>query len=759
VALHLWTRETEEGTGPSDPATVRAPEPLGDRILTALQDVRARLTLPAIATSAGAGIITLQFGGDTAATQLTTAVAAIAVGTCVAVAFLCTGSRRLAWAAVALGSALWSVGMASQPVWEATRSDGAVPSSIAGVASVLAVVCLLVGILLHVEVPKQRVARARYLAEGSMLTASIFFASWVIVMPPAFDAVDGLEQADQIRLLAYPIGDVILLAAVVFALTRLPRRGRWSVFLFAGVGAIALLSSAASNLLDSQSTQAQAIDLGMSFAFGAIIVAAIRSGGSEADVVLSPVPERAQLLLLATPGLSVLIVVGTTLRQVIGKPVAVELTWITIGVLSLSVLLHLTVIYENHALSRDLALARDEAIRASELKSSFLANVSHEIRTPMNAVIGLTGLLLDSELDEDQRELATGVSTSAEGLLGLIDAVLDFSKIEAEKLDLEEIDLDIEDLIDDVAMLVGDSARRKGIELFAYCEPGMETMRRGDPVRIRQILINLANNAVKFTEKGSVTIQAMPGDDPEQVAFLVIDTGIGIPESEQARLFEPFSQLDESTTRKFGGTGLGLGIVMGLVELQEGTIELASEVGVGTVFRVTLPLRHGAKRTTEKGLTGLVGLRALLVDPNAVNRSVIAHSLQNWGFIVDQASSADEALHRYSWSGLGGPGYALVVLEHRLDDIDIDGVELARLLRAQEATSSSVILLLSSAVNLSRQDAHEAGIASVLVKPVRNSYLLRRIVDSLITTPTPRSPAGTQQKEAQRGERAPSPAR
>jgi CheY-like chemotaxis protein len=126
---------------------------------------------------------------------------------------------------------------------------------------------------------------------------------------------------------------------------------------------------------------------------------------------------------------------------------------------------------------------------------------------------------------------------------------------------------------------------------------------------------------------------------------------------------------------------------------------------------------------------------------------------------VDQASAAAAALHRYSWSGLGGPGYALVVLEHRLDDIDIDGVELARLLRAQEATSSSVILLLSSAVNLSRQDAHEAGIASVLVKPVRNSYLLRRIVDSLITTPTPRSPAGTQQKEAQRGERAPSPAR
>ncbi|MEZ5179997.1 MAG: ATP-binding protein [Acidimicrobiales bacterium] len=759
MALHLWTREPDEGTGPSEVLAAKAPDPLGERVAAAFADLRARLTLPAIAVSAGAGIATLQLGGDTPSTHLTTAVVAVAVGTCVAVAFLCSGRRRFGWGAVGLGCALWALGITSQPSWEAVSAHGAPAPSIGELAATVAVLCLVAGLLTHVEFPKRGVARARYLAEGSMLTASIIFASWVIVMPPAFDAVDGLDAMERARMLAFPIGDVLLTAAVAFAFTRLPWRGRWSVFLFAGIGGVALLSSATSNLLASQSTQARAIDLGTSFAFGAITLAAIRSGGREADVVRAGVPERAQLLLLATPGLSVLIVVGTTLRQVFGNPVAVELTWITIGVLSLSVLLHLTVIFENHALSRELALARDEAIRASELKSSFLANVSHEIRTPMNAVIGLTGLLLDTELDEDQRELATGVSTSAEGLLSLIDAVLDFSKIEAEKLDLEEIDLDIEDLIDDVAMLVGDSARRKGIELYAYCEPGMETMRRGDPVRIRQILINLANNAVKFTEKGSVTIQAMPGDHAEQVAFLVVDTGIGIPESEQARLFEPFSQLDESTTRKFGGTGLGLGIVMGLVELQEGTIELASEVGVGTVFRVTLPLPRGAKRTTEKGLTGLVGLRALLVDPNAVTRSVIANTLQSWGFVVDQAASADEALHKYSWNGIGGPGYALVVLEHRLDDID--GVELARLLRVQEATADSVILLLSSAVNLSRQEAHEAGIASVLVKPVRNSYLLRRIVDSLITTPTTPRPVAAehQPKEAHRGERAPSPAR
>ncbi|MCU1499218.1 MAG: hybrid sensor histidine kinase/response regulator [Acidimicrobiales bacterium] len=680
--------------------------------------------------------------------------AAIAAGMCVGAAWQNSGRPRLSWAAFGLGTMLWCAGHESRPVWE-TAPGGSSGLSVGNMAALGAIVSLAFGIMVLLELPQRLVAKLRYVAEGFMLTASILFASWVIVMPPAFDVTHGLAVADQARLLSYPIGDVLLLAVVVFAIIRSPELNRWSALLLGGIGALALLSSASSNLGDRGYTHL--IDLTMAIAFTAVAIAATRSWQPAADIERQPVPKSAQMLLLSAPGLSVLIVVGTTLRQAMGHPVAAELTWITIGVLTLSVWLHLTVIIENHALSAELEVARDEAILASTLKSHFLANVSHEIRTPMNAVIGLTGLLLDTDLDVDQRELAIGVATSAEGLLGLIDAVLDFSKIEAAKMELEEIDLDLEDLIDEVAMIVADTARRKGIELHAYCEPGMVTMRRGDPVRLRQILLNLANNAVKFTPKGSVTVQAMPvPEDPDQVAFLVIDTGIGIPEAHQARLFEPFSQLDESTTRKFGGTGLGLGIVTGLVELQQGTIELASEEGVGTVFRVTLPLPRGAPRTTEKGLAALVGLRALVVDDNAVNRSVLAHTLHGWGFVVDQASTAEEALDQFGWSGSPEEVYALAIIEHRMDGMD--GMELARVLRCQRPTASAVILLLSSSLNLSRQAAHDAGIQSVLIKPVRNTYLLRRIVDALITTPASESVgSGDQRKVAVHAGSAPNP--
>jgi CheY-like chemotaxis protein/anti-sigma regulatory factor (Ser/Thr protein kinase) len=279
-------------------------------------------------------------------------------------------------------------------------------------------------------------------------------------------------------------------------------------------------------------------------------------------------------------------------------------------------------------------------------------------------------------------------------------------------------------------MIVGDTARRKGIDLHAYCAPGLVTQRRGDPVRMRQILLNLTNNAVKFTHEGSVTVRAVPvPGSPDQVAFLVIDSGIGIPEADQSRLFQPFSQLDESTTRNFGGTGLGLAIVRGLVDLLEGTLEMASEVGVGTVFQVTVPMPVGANQKTERNLASLIGARALIVDDNAVDRSVLAHTLHSWGLVVDQAESAEEALDRHVWARGAGEGYAVVLIEHRMEGVD--GLQLARILRHQPPTVGAMIFLLSSAVNLSRLEARNAGLDSVLIKPVRTSYLLRRIVDAV----------------------------
>jgi signal transduction histidine kinase/CheY-like chemotaxis protein len=663
--------------------------------------------------------------------------ASAAAGIAFAVAWQARGRVRVGWAAVSLGGVLWCAGAEARPLWE---EPGAIRFGFADLAAAGAMLAFSVALLVLLDKPQRPVARLRFVAEGLMIAASVLFACWVAVLPAVFQASGGRSFEEQVKLMAYPISDVLLLGVAVFAVTKLPHLARGSLLLLPGVGAIAMLSTATSEAGPAADRPGVA-GLAIALAFLAVAIAGVRTWQAGDEPTSAPV-DRPRLLLLAAPGLSILIVVGTTLRQVTGQPVAVELGWITIGVLTLAVLLHVTVIAENQLLANELSEARDEAVHASELKSHFLANVSHEIRTPMNAVIGLTGLLLDTEMDDDQRELAVGVATSAEGLLGLIDSLLDFSKIEAERMELEQIDLDLTDLLDEVAMLVGDSARRKGIDLFAYCEPGMVTSRRGDPVRLRQILLNLVNNAVKFTSEGSVTLRAMPVEgQPDLVSFLVIDTGIGIPEAEQARLFEPFSQLDETTTRNYGGTGLGLGIVRGLVDLQGGSIELASEVGEGTVFRVTLPLDVGAQRT-ERGLAALVGLRALVVDGNAVNRSVLADTLQSWGFIVDQATSAEEALHEFAWTGSPDERYAVAIIEHKLDGMD--GMELARILRHQEPTSSTVVLLLSSAVNLSRQEAHDAGIESVLIRPVRTTYLLRRIVDALIARPAPEPVASNQ---------------
>ncbi len=699
-------------------------------LMDAVRSIWEQLTWVGFSAAITVVVLGIELGGWSSRSS-GVLVASLTGGIAVGVAWRSDGRLRLGWSLLAMAAVLWCAGSQARPLWESGGSS--ITITFGDVAAIGAMVSFSVALLVLLDKPTHWVGRLRFLAEGLMIAASLLFAGWVTVLPAAFDASAGRPLNDQIELLAYPISDVLLIGVVVFAVTKLPQLARGSVLLLPGIGAIAVLSTATSEFGPAASVGAGVVGLAIALAFAAIAVAGVRTWRAAASDDEPASVERARLLLLTAPGLSILIVVGTTVRQVTGQPVAVELGWITIGVLTLAVLLHVTVIMENQLLGGDLKLARDEAVHASVLKSHFLANVSHEIRTPMNAVIGLTGLLLDTELDDDQRELAVGVATSAEGLLGLIDSVLDFSKIEAERMEFEEIDLDLTDLLDEVAMLVGESARRKGIEIFAYCEPGMITNRRGDPVRLRQILLNLVNNAVKFTHEGSVTLRAMPAEgQPEDVSFLVIDTGIGIPEGEQARLFEPFSQLDESTTRNYGGTGLGLGIVRGLVDQHGGEIELASEVGVGTVFRVTLPLAVG-NQSTERGLAALVGLRALVVDGNAVNRSVLAHTLDSWGFVVDQANSAEEALHQFAWSGTPDERYAVAIIEHRLEGMD--GLELARVLRHQEPTSKTVVLLLSAASDLSRQQAHDAGIESVLIRPVRTTYLLRRIVDALITQP------------------------
>ncbi|MEJ7764955.1 MAG: ATP-binding protein, partial [Acidimicrobiales bacterium] len=290
---------------------------------------------------------------------------------------------------------------------------------------------------------------------------------------------------------------------------------------------------------------------------------------------------------------------------------------------------------QRRAAQRDLAAARDQAIDMSKLKSDFLATMSHEIRTPMNGVIGLTGLLLDSQLSETQRHHAEGVRASGEALLGISNDLRDFSKSEAGKLELETVDFDLTHALEDVAALVAESARAKHLELVAYCHPDVPTALRGDVGRIRQILLNFATNAVKFTAAGEVVLRAGLDEGSSAgrvtVRFEVVDTGVGLDTTSE-RLFEPFSQADASTTRRYGGTGLGLAICRSLAEAMGGSVGVDSQPGHGSTFWLRLPLAEASEpiAVPDTAAHTLEGRRVLVVDDNQTNRLVLASQLLAW---------------------------------------------------------------------------------------------------------------------------------